>query len=307
MKTNTTWRAGVASDAGRQRSANEDRVLADEERGVFLVVDGMGGHAAGEVAAETAIQVLQEQISSFDREGDLEQELREAISAANNAVFRLAQQRSEFAGMACVLTLAVARADRVTVGHVGDSRLYLAWNGELRKLTSDHSPVGEKEDSGELTEEEAMHHPRRNEVYRDVGSQVHQPDDAEFVETKSFLFRPDAALLLCSDGLSDVLTSAQISSIVESYEGDPDDVARQLIEAANRAGGKDNISVVFVPGAEFVGREAASVTAARQRHAVTRVRPASGRWRAVLKTILLLLIGMVLGIALWLAIQRFWP
>ncbi len=306
MKINTTWRAGVASDAGRQRSANEDRVLADEERGVFLVVDGMGGHAAGEVAAETAIQVLQERISSFDGDSDLEEELRQAIAAANNAVYRLAQERSEFTGMACVLTLAVARADRVSVGHVGDSRLYLAWNGELRKLTSDHSPVGEKEDGGELTEEEAMHHPRRNEVYRDVGSQVHQPDDTEFVETKSFLFRPDAALLLCSDGLSDVLTSAQISSIVERYEGDPDDVARQLIAAANRAGGKDNISVVFVPGTEFVGRQAASLTAARQRHAVTRVRPASGRWRAVLKTVLLLLIGMVLGIALWLGVQRFW-
>jgi serine/threonine protein phosphatase PrpC len=209
--------------------------------------------------------------------------------------------------MACVLTLAIAREDHVTVGHVGDSRLYLAWNGELRKLTSDHSPVGEQEDNRELTEEEAMNHPRRNEVYRDVGSQVHEADDPEFVETKSFLFRPDAALLLCSDGLSDVLTSAQISSIVERYEGDPDAVARQLIEAANRAGGKDNISVVFVPGAEFVGREAAALTAARQRHAVTRIREQSGRWQPILRNLSLLLIGMVLGIALWIGIQRFWP
>lgn len=307
MKTSVAWRAGVASDAGLQRPLNEDRVLADEARGVFLVVDGLGGHAAGETAAETALQVLQERIAAFDGETDLEREVREAISAANNEIYQLAQERAEYKGMACVLTMAVAREDRVTIGHVGDSRLYLAWNGELRKLTSDHSPVGEQEDNRELTEQEAMNHPRRNEIYRDVGSQAHNADDPEFVETKSFLFRPDAALLLCSDGLSDMLTSAQISSVVERYEGDPDVIARELVEAANRAGGKDNISVVFVPGAEFVGREAATLTATRQRHAVTRIRPETGRWRPVLKNLSLILIGMLLGVALWIGIQRFWP
>jgi serine/threonine protein phosphatase PrpC len=306
MKVSTIGRAGVASDPGLQRALNEDRVLADETRGVFLVVDGLGGHAAGETAAEMALQVVQERITSFDGDGDLEHEIRETISAANNEIYQLAQEHTECRGMACVLTLAVAREDHVAVGHVGDSRLYLAWNGELRKLTSDHSPVGEQEDKRELTEEQAMNHPRRNEVYRDVGSQVHAADDPEFVETKSFLFRPDAALLLCSDGLSDVLTSAEISSIVERYEGDPDAVAQQLIEAANRAGGKDNISVVFVPGAEFVGREAALNTV-RQRHAVTRIRENSGRWGPILRNLFLVMIGMVLGIVLWIGIQRFWP
>lgn len=306
MKTTVMWRAGVASDPGLERLHNEDRVLADESRGVFLVVDGLGGHAAGETAAETALQVVQQRMNLLDGNGNLEHEIREAISAANNEIYQLAQEHTECKGMACVLTLAVARDDRVTVGHVGDSRLYLAWNGELRKLTSDHSPVGEQEDSHELTEEEAMRHPRRNEVYRDVGSQVHRADDPEFVETKSFLFRPDAALLLCSDGLSDMLTSAQISSIVERYEGDPKSVARELVDAANRAGGKDNVSVVFVPGAEFVGREAAHATA-RHRHAVTRVRPATGHWRPIIKNLSLVLIGMLLGIVLWIGIQRFWP
>jgi PPM family protein phosphatase len=306
VNTNTLWRAGVASDPGLQRSLNEDRVLADEAHGVFLVVDGLGGHAAGETAAETALHVVQQHMIAFDGESDLEREVREAISAANNEIYHLAQEHSECKGMACVLTLAVARDDRVTIGHVGDSRLYLVWNGELRKLTSDHSPVGEQEDNHELTEEQAMHHPRRNEVYRDVGSQKHEADDPDFIETKTFLFRPDAALLLCSDGLSDMLTSAQISSIVERYEGDPDAVAHQLIEAANRAGGKDNITVVFVPGAEFVGREAATVTSARQRHAVTRIRPETGRWRPVFRNLSLVLIGMLLGIVLWIGIQRFW-
>jgi serine/threonine protein phosphatase PrpC len=285
---------------------NEDRVFADESRGIFLVVDGMGGHAAGEIAAETALDAVRTRLSELDPDHDVEEQVRAAITAANNAVRHLSEQQSDYGGMACVLTLAVAHSDRVTVGHVGDSRLYLAWNGELRKLTSDHSPVGEQEDNGEISEEEAMNHPRRNEVYRDVGSEWHNADDSDFIETKSLLFRNDAALLLCSDGLSDTLTAAQISAIIERYDGDPNKVALQLIEAANRAGGKDNISVIFVPGPEFIGANAASIAAARHRHAVTRIRPKTRRWRSVLRTLVLLLVGMSLGIALWLVLQRFW-
>ena len=306
MNTHIAWRVGAATDAGRQRSVNEDRVFFDESLGVFLVVDGMGGHAAGEIAAQTALDVIRGRAPSFEDAEDLERDMREAITAANNAVFHLSEQHDGFTGMACVLTLAAARDGRVTVAHVGDSRLYLAWNGELRKMTPDHSPVGEQEDGGELTEQDAMNHPRRNEVYRDVGSALHNPDDAEFIDTKSFLFRPDAALLLCSDGLSDVLTSAEISSIVEHYDGDAEAVANELINAANEAGGKDNVSVVFVPGPDFVGRDGVAISAARQRHAVTRVRPPAGRWQSLLKTGILLLLGMAIGIALWIGIQRFW-
>lgn len=307
MKTEVAWRVGAASDAGRQRSVNEDRVYVDESRGIFLVVDGMGGHAAGEKAAETALDVLRERVPSLETSLNVEHDLREAISGANNEIHHLSESRTEYKGMACVLTMAVIRDDQVTVAHVGDSRLYLAWNGELRKMTSDHSPVGELEDAGGISEQEAMRHPRRNEVYRDVGSHIHHADDLEFIETKTFLFRPDAALLLCSDGLSDVLTSAQISSVIEHYDGNPDLVAQHLVDAANQAGGKDNISVVFVPGPEFVGRDGASVTAARHRHSVTRVRSSTGRAKSILKNLLLLLIGMIVGIALWIGIQHFWP
>lgn len=306
MNTHTAWKVGAASDPGRQRSVNEDRVFFDESLGVFLVVDGMGGHAAGETAAQTALEVVRDRVSRFEQAADLEREMREVVTAANNAVFALGEEHSHYAGMACVLTLAVARDGDVTVAHVGDSRLYLAWNGELRKMTADHSPVGEQEDRGELTEFDAMNHPRRNEVYRDVGSKLHNPDDREFIDTKAFLFRPDAALLLCSDGLSDVLTSSEISSIVEHYDGDPGAIAAELIDAANEAGGKDNISVVFVPGPEFVGRDSSATAAARQRHAVTRIRPVTGRWRRMVTPAILLLLGMAIGIALWIGAQRFW-
>src|SRR5262245_18272201 len=140
MNTTAPWRAGVATDTGLQRSNNEDRVHVDEAAGVFLVVDGVGGHAAGERAAEIAVKTIPEKLAALG--GGVEERIRGAITAANNEIFELAQGDEDCNGMACVLTLVLAHDDRVTVGHVGDSRLYLVWNGVLRKLTTDHSPVG---------------------------------------------------------------------------------------------------------------------------------------------------------------------
>jgi PPM family protein phosphatase len=134
---------------------------------------------------------------------------------------------------------------------VGDSRLYKVQKGAIAKITRDHSPVGQKEDSGELTELEAMRHPRRNEVFRDVGSQPHRPDDLDFIEYLQVPFDRNAAYLLCSDGLSDMLTSREISGAVVENAGNPQTAVRQLIEKANAAGGKDNISVVVVEGESF--------------------------------------------------------
>src|SRR4030095_16535630 len=175
--------------------------------------------------------------------------------AANNAIHAQAQECDDWRGMACVLTLALIEDDRITIGHVGDSRLYLFWNGTIRKLTSDHSPVGEREDRAELSEQEAMLHPRRHEVFRDVGSESRTASDRDFIETRQCRFKPDAAILLCSDGLTDLLTSAEINEIVERYQGDPERVAGELVDAANDAGGKDNVTVILVAGAEFRGRD----------------------------------------------------
>jgi serine/threonine protein phosphatase PrpC len=154
MKTAARWRAGSASDPGLQRTVNEDRVWFDDARGIFLVVDGLGGHAAGEIAASTAVDIVRQNLEPSTK--DLEPHIRSVICAANNEIYRLAEENTAWHGMACVLTLAVVRDDQVVVGHVGDSRLYLFWNGKLTKITSDHSPVGEQEDQGLLTEEQAM-------------------------------------------------------------------------------------------------------------------------------------------------------
>jgi serine/threonine protein phosphatase PrpC len=309
MGIESKWRSGAASDRGLVREENQDRCYVCNEEGVFLVVDGLGGHAAGEKAAETAVEVIQAELAA--QQGDVEQRVRQAIAAANNRIFALAGENEAWRGMACVLTLAVVDGDRVVVGHVGDSRLYLVWNGAIRKLTSDHSPVGEREDRGELTESEAMGHPRRHEVFRDVGSLPRRPDEEDFIEMKEFLFKPDAALLLCSDGLSDQVTSVAMNELIERYDGDSEAVARSLVEAANRAGGNDNVSAIFVAGSEFIGASSPVMAEARARHAITRAREVGKEQRpagvlAALLRILtgrtaFLVYGFILGVVLALA------
>ncbi len=171
-------KAGVATDPGQRRTNNEDLAFVNEREGIFAVVDGVGGEVAGEEAAKTAVEAIRFRFK--DPGGDTEERIREAIALANNRIFQATQARPELTGMACVLTLAVIEGRTVTVGHVGDSRLYRIRDGRMEKITLDHSPVGEREDRNELTEAEAMSHPRRNEVYRDVGSEPHQPDDPGF-------------------------------------------------------------------------------------------------------------------------------
>ncbi len=237
------------SDPGRVRRNNEDAWYMDADRGIFLVVDGIGGQAAGEKAAAIAVERLRARLER--QTGTTEQRIREAITMANNEILRAARANPEWEGMACVLTLAVLENGSAVVGHVGDSRLYQVRGGEIRKITHDHSPVGQREDNREISEAEAMRHPRRNEVYRDVGSDEHTPDDPEWIEVERIPFEPDSALLLCSDGLSDQVASGEIRRAVERNAGNPEAAVRELIEAANRAGGKDNVTVLVVEGEQF--------------------------------------------------------
>jgi PPM family protein phosphatase len=241
--------AAGASHAGLQRVENQDRFHLDLARGLFIVIDGVGGHAAGSRAADVALTTLR---CRLEREtGPVDERIREAITMANNEIHRVAASRPEWLGMACVLTVAVVHDGVATVGHVGDARLYKLRHGQIEKVTRDHSPVGEREDAGEIGEQEAMRHPRRNEVYRDVGSEPHASGDADFIEIDSVPFERDAALLLCSDGLSDLVASDAIARLVERHAGDPTMAVRALISAANQAGGKDNVTAVCVQGQSF--------------------------------------------------------
>jgi len=241
--------AAAASDTGLRRESNEDRYYCDPARGLFAVIDGVGGHAAGERAAEAALRMLR---TRLEREtGAAEERLREAITLANNEVFRLAQAEPDWSGMACVVTAALVRDGRLAVGHVGDTRLYVFRDGRVRKVTHDHSPIGEREDRGELDEQDAMRHPRRNEIYRDVGGEPRNPSDEEFIEILDLPFEDDSAILLCTDGLSDLVASATVSGIVYDHADDPEQVVRLLIQAANDKGGKDNVTAVFAAGPRF--------------------------------------------------------
>ncbi len=252
-KTSKTWNAWGETDPGKKRENNEDRILCDPERGIFIVADGMGGEAAGEVAAQRAVDFIRKRLD--EETGTASRRLREAIAGANNEIYRLAAHNTEWRGMACVLTAAIIEGRTLHVGHVGDSRLYEIHGNTIRKITPDHSPVGQKEDSGELSELEAMRHPRRNEVFRDVGSQLHKPDDPDFIEYLQVPLNGEAAYVFCSDGLSDMLASKEIKEVVLGNAGRPQDSVRNLIEKANAAGGRDNISAIVVEAKNFAGSQ----------------------------------------------------
>lgn len=266
MQTISTLTAAGSTDPGLQREVNEDRFHLDVARGLFVLVDGIGGQAAGGKAADVALTMLR---TRLEREtGPTADRVREAITIANNEIHRLASSRPEWMGMACVLTVAVVGDEVATIGHVGDTRLYKLRGDGIEKVTRDHSPVGEREDSNEISEIEAMRHRRRNEVYRDVGSAPHEQTDPDFIDLHEIRFEPDAALLLCSDGLTDLVESGTINQIVTELAGRPHDVVNALIEAANDAGGKDNVTVVYVEGELFAATRARSrvvSAAARER------------------------------------------
>ena len=303
-------RAAGNTDPGLLREVNEDRFHLDLARGLFMVVDGVGGQAAGGKAADTAVSLLR---TRLEREtGPVTDRLREAITLANNEIHRLASQRPEWAGMACVLTIALIEDGRATIAHVGDTRLYKLRGDRLEKITRDHSPVGEREDAGEISELEAMNHPRRNEVYRDVGSEPHQPRDPEFIDVRAIPFETDAALLLCSDGLTDVVDASTIQRVVTQWAGHPQQVVDALIEAANAAGGKDNVTAVYVEGELFAATGAGlpgSDQEITRRHATaareTARRPAQrqgdhGETRQrVVRSMLVLLLTLVILLVLY--------
>jgi PPM family protein phosphatase len=295
-KSATTWKAWGDTDPGKQRQNNEDRIVCDSHRGFFVVADGMGGEAAGEVAAQQAVASITKRLS--EETGTAERRLREAITTANNDICRLAGRNPQWNGMACVLTAALIEEATLHIGHVGDSRLYRIQKGAIAKITRDHSPVGQKEDSGELTELEAMRHPRRNEVFRDVGSQPHKPDDPDFIEYLQIPFDRDAAFLLCSDGLSDMLTSKEIAGSVIENAGNPREAVRRLIEKANATGGKDNISVVVIEAEQFAA--SADKAGTNKQAAASSPSGFRGRWA-------FLLYGLIAGLVvsyLWLRPAR---
>lgn len=237
------------SDMGRQRTNNEDAFVAehlDDNTVLAVAIDGVGGYEGGEIAAEIAKEEIPKYLREFQN-GERIELLKQAVTYANNAIFERRQIDTSRSNMSCVLTSALIDKGRKVVDmvHVGDTRLYQYHYGILRKLSHDHSLVGYREEIGDLTEEQAMNHPQRNVISRDVGSDKHNVSDSDFLDAEEFPLLPNSTFLLCSDGLTDMITSKQIVAILEQKLPIEKKV-QALIDAANNAGGKDNVTVVLV-------------------------------------------------------------
>lgn len=249
MKTNEKLSFCGLTDVGRQRTNNEDAFVAeqlDANTILAVAIDGVGGYEGGEVAAEIAQTEISKYLHDFQN-GERHELLKQAVVSANNAIYNRRQVDSGRSSMSCVLTSVLIDKQRKVIDmvHVGDTRLYQYHYGELRKLSHDHSLIGYREEIGDLTEEQAMHHPQRSVISRDVGSAKHEVADRDFLEAEKFLLLPNSIFLLCSDGLTDLITSKQIMAILE-MDNSLESKAQSLIDAANNAGGKDNVTVVLV-------------------------------------------------------------
>lgn len=223
------------TDAGRKRRRNEDSYVLEPP--LFAVADGMGGAQAGEVASRLAVDAFRE----FHEADELEPEKRVTaiIQEANRRIYERAREDTQASGMGTTVTAALVGEESVSIGHVGDSRAYRLRGGDLEQLTDDHSLVADLVRGGRLTPEEADVHPQRSVITRALGT-----DPEVDVDAFTFEAEPGDVILLCSDGLTTMLTDEEIVAIVGEAKS-LEHAAKQLVKAANRRGGEDNVTVVL--------------------------------------------------------------
>lgn len=245
-------------DTGRARSNNEDVVQVDEALALAVLADGMGGYQAGEVASDMAATTMREHMTQWLADpgaprlaADTAQALMRSAQEANRKVFEAANSKPEWAGMGTTLVAAMVMNDRLWIGHIGDSRAYRLRGERLEQLSRDHSLLQEQLDAGLITPEDAAKSVHRNLVTRAVGV---EPE--VLLEVREHDIQAGDLLLLCSDGLSDMLPDARIEAVM-CAESELEAMGRALVQAANDAGGRDNIAVILVRakgGAATTGR-----------------------------------------------------
>ena len=242
------------SDVGRKRKGNEDSLFLNPEQKLFVVADGMGGHAAGEVASKVAVDAINEFVcltsgdeeitwpfgldESISYDGN---RLKTAIRHANRKVLEATREKTEYEGMATTVAAVLVDGDVANLGHVGDSRIYLFSDGVFTQLTSDHSWVNEQIQSGVISPDQARSHPLRNVVTRALGGKA---DLAVDMQTRRM--KAGDLLLLCSDGLTAMVPDEDIARILGEAKGDVEKAAKDLVAEANAHGGEDNITVVLL-------------------------------------------------------------
>lgn len=313
------------TDTGRQRNANEDSFFVRAP--IFVVADGMGGAQAGEVASKTAADAFDVDLGAAPPE----QVLRETIETANRRIHELARADPSRAGMGTTLTAAIVNAEReeVAIGHVGDSRAYRLRGGRLEQLTRDHSLVEEMRRKGQLTDAQAEDHPQRSIITRALG-----PEPEVLPDVHTVAAAPGDVFLICSDGLNTMLGEAQVRKLLAAASS-MEAAVRALVDEANRAGGRDNITVLAFrledaaapvrqqgtpaesptlvgAAAEEAGltatevRRRAAAAAARERRETLAARPPRRRLRRTLTAFAALVVIAALAFGAWYGNRQVW-
>jgi protein phosphatase len=239
----------TATDSGMVRSHNEDSIGADGEVGLAVLADGMGGYNAGEVASGIAVELIKAEMrkaladkkpEELDGPG-AERLIAENAARANAAIYHASQSQPQYSGMGTTLVVALWHDNQISVGHVGDSRLYRLRAGALEQVTRDHSLLQEQIDSGMITKEQARHSQHKNLVTRAVGI-----DPEVEPEVHTYPAQPGDIFLICSDGLNDMVVDEDIQNTLASLSANLPLAAQQLVQQANDNGGRDNVSVILV-------------------------------------------------------------
>lgn len=238
---------GFYSDVGKLRKTNEDAFYVPDgnfDLPLFMVADGMGGHQAGDVASRVALSAMVDFFKSQPDDSyklDMSRALRQAIRYSNLKVFMMANNASKLTGMGTTMAAVVFHNDRMYVAHIGDSRVYVHRDGKLLRITEDHSLVAELVKNGKLTEEEARNHPQRNIITRAIGTE--RDVLADIIE---WPVKPGDIVLLCTDGLTGLVSDAEIFKHIDENKESPQTAAENLVKLANEMGGYDNITVVVI-------------------------------------------------------------
>ncbi|MGN9160155.1 MULTISPECIES: Stp1/IreP family PP2C-type Ser/Thr phosphatase [unclassified Clostridium] len=233
---------GIETDVGNKRTFNEDSVgyYEEEDFGIFVIADGMGGHNAGEVASKIAIDTIIEYVINHKKDRSEEEILNEAILSANRKIYRESLLNESCNGMGTTLVGAFVRGNNLTMVNIGDSRGYILKDGQLVKVTKDHSLVQELLDNGTITNEEAKNHPNKNVITRALGT-----NPVVTADYYSLDIRGVSKILLCSDGLTNEVSEEDIFRVLQGYNGNQ---CMELINMSKKNGGRDNISIIIFKG-----------------------------------------------------------
>lgn len=233
------------TDIGAKRRTNQDCVYCTENAvgsfpNLFIVADGMGGHNAGDLASRTCIDCVIEQMKRSDKKTPVSC-MEEAISYANERIYQMAQENAELEGMGTTFVGAIMIEDCLYVANIGDSRLYVINDKEIRQITEDHSLVEAMVRNGEIERRDARFHPNKNIITRAVGTA--KQVEADFFEVE---LKPGNIVLMCSDGLSNMMDDEDMMYMIRRYCEDMEAAGRHLVKKANECGGKDNISLILI-------------------------------------------------------------